>query len=157
MLMRLVTEPPRRPALLAIPSTIEAMLPPNASDSSFLPLSSKEDVADDIPPEPRTEPIKFGTFTSEGACCIIPNIWPMEVGSLDRAAIPLTSDAVVDSSPRVTAWPGSPSRDAILFTLLESRRLKSDDNTVAIDHLVTFLCVPAPNLLPAATHGPALN
>lgn len=63
----------------------------------------------------------------------------MEVGSLDRAAKPLISDAVVDSNPRVTAWPGSPSRDARLLTVLESSRLKSDDNTVAMDHLVTFL------------------
>jgi len=70
----------------------------------------------------------------------------MEVGSLDRAAKPLISDAVVDSNPRVTAWPGSPSREARLLTVLESSRLKSDDNTVAMDHLVTFLFVPVPNL-----------
>jgi hypothetical protein len=67
------------------------------------------------------------------------NIWPIELGSLDRSAKPLISVAVDDSMPRDTAYPGSRSPDAMSLMLMESSKLKSEENTeVAIDHLVTL-------------------
>src|SRR5580704_14009797 len=139
MLTRLVAELPRRTADLLIASTNEDWLAPTARDRNFLRESRREAVDADASPEPVTALAKFDTLISDGACATRSKIWLIELGSLDRPAKLLISDAVDDSRPRDTACPGSPRRPAISLMLLESSRLKSDENTDAdIFHPVTF-------------------
>jgi len=136
MLTRLVTELRLKPADLPIASRIEDWFRPKASVRIFFPESIREESAAETSPEPVAALAMFDTFTSDGASLTRRNIWLIEVWSLDRWAKLLISAAIVDSRPRETACPGSLRRDAISLMLLESSKLKSEENTeLVIFHL----------------------